>query len=106
MSELKKICTSIVKFQEYNRDSTKKSVLFNKCLNVENQMFKVYLKTGKCSKKDFPFGSLGKVLFTNQTETQKIAKTLFDSGWNPSVHVILTRKKFEKISYIGKTLNY
>jgi hypothetical protein len=106
MSELQRICDSIVKSREYKKDSTKKTILFNKCLNVENQMFLVYMKTGKSNKNNFPFESLGNVLFISQTETQKIARMFMNSGWNPSVHVILTRKKFEKISYIGKTINY
>lgn len=106
MSELKQVCQSIVKFKDYTADSTKKRILYQKCLNVENAMFKVYLKKGKGNRNNFPFESLGKIIFTNQTEVQKIAKTLFDSGWNPGVHIILTRKKFEKISYIGKSMNY
>lgn len=106
MSEIKKICESIVKSKNYSTDSHKKKILYARCLNVENQMFKVYMKTGKCSRNNFPIESLGKVLFTSQNESQKIAKMFIEVGWSPTTHVTLTRNKFKDISYIGKSISY
>lgn len=106
MSEIKKICESIVKYKNYSAKSTKKRILYMKCLNVEDQMFKLYLKSGKSSLNTFPFENLGKVLYMNQSEVVKIAKLLFEVGWNPRIHVILTREKFKSITYIGKSVTF
>lgn len=104
MGELKEICESIVKFKEYNADSIRKRSLYQKCLSVENQMFKTYLKTGKQGKTTFPFNELGFVIGMKHEDVVKTAKIFYEFGWNPTIHVKITRRKFEDIMHIGKSL--
>lgn len=106
MAELKKTCLAIIQGKEYQRNTTRKKVLYSKCLNVEKRMFDLYLKTGKCKESNFPFESMGNLLYTNKSEMEKIVKCFFDVGWKPEVHVMLTRKKFEKITFIGRSITY
>jgi|GEM_PF-3986163 len=106
MSELNKICRALVQAKEYKADNTRKKKLYVKTLNVEKRLFDVYLKTGKSKKENFPFESIGKIIFMKPEETQKISKALFMAGWKPEVHVILTRKRFENLTFIGSTITY
>lgn len=92
------------KVKEPKEGSTRRKQLRIKISNVDERMFKVYLKTGKATKRSFPFKMIGRVLYTKEEESRKIAETLFDVGWKPEVHINLTRKKYEKIYYIGQGL--
>lgn len=106
MSELAKVCDCVINDKEYKADSTKRKLLYSKVLNVEKRMFDIYLKTGKSKKDNFPFESLGKILYASHDETIKIARALFNARWKPEVHVTLVRKRFEKVSYIGKSVTF
>lgn len=106
MSLLKKVCSAIVQGDEYSCKNHKQRLLYTKCLNVEQRMFELYLRTGRYRKKDFPIESVKSVLYTNKDELEEIVKMFFDSGWKPEIHVILTRKKFEKFTFIGQALTF
>jgi hypothetical protein len=69
-------------------------------------MFDLYLKTGKYKRNDFPIKSMKGVLYTNKDELEKIVNCFFDVGWKPEIHVNLTRKKFEKFTFIGRALTF
>jgi hypothetical protein len=104
MTILENECKSFLegrKVKEPKEGSTRRKRLRGKISNVDERMFKVYLKTGKATKHNFPFEMVGRVLYTKEEESVKIAKTLFDVGWKPETHVMMTRKKYENVYYIG-----
>jgi hypothetical protein len=94
------------KVKEPQEGSTRRKKLRMKIVNVEERMFKVYLKTGKSKKRSFPFEMIGKVFYTKEDESRKIAEVLFDVGWSPEIHVSKTRRKYENIYYIDQRLTF
>lgn len=80
--------------KQYDRED---KFLLQRVLLVENRIFQIYLKTGKYNPATFPYDSLKENMAMNKAEMVKVAKSLLQSGWKPSTHVVNTRKKFSVI---------
>ncbi len=80
--------------RKYDRQD---KVTLQKVLMVENRIFSMYLKTGKCSAAAFPYDELkGNMAMSTET-MQKLAKRILSNGWSPATHVTSTRKHFAQV---------
>lgn len=69
-------------------------------LRAEEELFRVYLKTGKYTLESFPFDELQATNY-EKTETMKyIVHLLFNAGWTPEIHVTKTKNKYYDIEMI------
>lgn len=69
-------------------------------LRAEEELFKVYLKTGKHTLEYFPFNMLGATNYEKVETIKFIVHLLFNAGWTPELHLTKTRLKFRDVRMI------
>lgn len=67
---------------------------------AEEELFRVYLKTGKHTLESFPFDELKATNYEKVETIKYIVHLLFNVGWTPEQHVIKTRLKYHDIEMI------
>lgn len=72
-------------------------------LRAEEELFRVYLKTGKHTLESFPFDMLDATNYEKVETIQYLVHLLFNAGWTPEFHVTKTRLKFKDTELIPYT---
>lgn len=69
-------------------------------LRAEEELFRVYLKTGKHTLESFPFDMLEATNYEKVETIKYLVHLLFNAGWSPETHVTKTRNKYYDIEMI------